>query len=214
MAALTELKAWRAAGRRVVHEADTKRLLAAAGIAVPRRDPESGRAVVKLAADRFPHKTEHGLVRLDVPVAEARGVANMMLARVPEGEALIEEMLADGVCEWIVGCRHDPTFGPVVVVGAGGVLAELLDAARVRLAPADETAARSAIFRQNAARLLGGLRGRPKADADALVALVVRLSRFFVDHADVIDEIEVNPVIVRPEGLGAVAADALMILKT
>jgi succinyl-CoA synthetase beta subunit len=213
MSATAQLSAWRARGRRVVHEADTKRMLAAIGVQVPARNPGSGPCVVKLASDLFPHKTEHGLVRLNVAAADTDGVAAEMLARDPDGEALIEEMVGDSVCEWIVGCRRDPTFGPVVVVGAGGILVELLDAAKVRLAPADAGAARAAIMRQPSAKLLAGLRGKPAADVDALVDLVVRLSRFFADHLDEIEEIEINPVMVLPCGRGAVAADALMILR-
>jgi succinyl-CoA synthetase beta subunit len=213
MAADIQLEAWRASGRRVVHEADTKRLLQAAGVTVPARDPAGGRCVVKLASDRFPHKTDHGLVKLDVAAADAAAVAETMLSHDPEGEALIEEMVGDVVCEWIVGCRQDATFGPVVVVGAGGILVELLDEAKVRLAPTDAAAARTAITRQAGAKLLAGLRGKPEGDLDALVELVVTLSRFFADHADNIEEIEINPVMVLPKGRGAVAADALMILK-
>ena len=69
---------WVAAGRSVVHEHDTKALLAEAGIAVPRRDPAAGPCVVKIASDRYPHKTEHGLVRLGVPVAEAAAIGRDM----------------------------------------------------------------------------------------------------------------------------------------
>jgi succinyl-CoA synthetase beta subunit len=213
MDAAAELHHWRTVGRRIVHEADTKQLLAQAHVPVPRRNPGEGCCVVKLASDRFPHKTDHGLVRLNVQVEEAAAVAAGMRVHDPQGEPLIEEMVRDGVCEWIVGCRHDPTFGPIVVVGAGGVLVELLDAAKVRLAPTDDRAARTAILRQKSVKLLNGLRGKPKADIDALVDLVVRLSRFFAQHAEAIDEIEINPVIVLPEGRGAVAVDALMILR-
>lgn len=213
MGAEAQLKTWRSQGRRVVHEADTKRMLAAVGVRIPARDPAAGRCVVKLASDRFPHKTDHGLVKLNVDAADAGSVAATMLPHDPDGEALIEEMVSGTVCEWIVGCRQDATFGPVVVVGAGGVLVELLDEAKVRLAPTDDLAARSAIVRQTGAKLLAGMRGKPEGDLDALVDLVVNLSRFFADHADSIEEIEINPVMVLPKGQGAVAADALMILK-
>lgn len=213
MSVTAQLGAWRSGGRRVVHEADTKRLLQSAGIRVPMRDPGQGACVVKLASDLFPHKTDHGLVKLNVAATDARALAEAMLAHDPEGEALVEEMVSGTVCEWIVGCRQDPTFGPVIVVGAGGILVELLDAAKVRLAPTDDAGARSAITRQTAAKLLGGLRGKPEGDLDALVDLVVSLSHFFADNADDIAEIEINPAMVLPKGQGVVAADALMILK-
>ncbi len=208
--AAAELAGWRAGGRTVVHELDTKAMLTRAGVTVPRRDPDAGLCAVKVASDLHPHKTEHGLVRIGVPASEARAVAAELVARVPAGEMLVEEMVSDGVAEWIVGCRHDPTFGPVVVIGAGGILVELLDEAKVRLAPVDEATARRAIERQRGARVLAGVRGKPAGDLDALAMLVARLSAFFVEHAGHIEEIEVNPVIVRPAGRGAVAADALM----
>lgn len=211
---MTVLRDWIAAGRTVVHEADTKMLLAQAGIAVPRRDPAEGLCAVKIAADAYPHKTEHGLVRVGVPAAHAQAVADEMARRAPEGVRLIEEMVADGVAEWIIGCRHDPTFGPVVVVGAGGVLVELLDEFKVRLAPTDLATARRAITTQRGARVLEGIRGKPAGDVEALAELVSRLSQFFACHADTIEEIEMNPVIVRPAGLGAVAADALIRLRS
>ena len=208
------LRDWIAAGRTIVHEADTKALLAQAGIAVPRRDPADGLCAVKIASDRYPHKTEHGLVRTGIPAADAPAVAAELAARAPDGVQLIEEMVSDGVAEWIVGCRHDATFGPVVVVGSGGALVELLDESKVRLAPTDAATARRAIVTQRGARVLEGIRGKPRGDLDALAGLVAALSRFFAEHADMIEEIEMNPVIVRPAGLGAVAADALIRLRS
>lgn len=209
-----ELAHWVAAGRRVVHESDTKALLARAGIAIPARNPDDGTCVVKLSSDRFPHKSEHGLVRLGVPAALAPQIIAELGAHDPTGVVLVEEMIQDGVAEWIVGCRHDPTFGPVIVLGPGGVLVELLDTTHVRLAPLDHaTARRALIMHEPALSLLSGFRGRRCADITALVDLIVRLSNFFFEHADQIEEIEVNPVIVRPVGHGAVAADALMTLR-
>jgi succinyl-CoA synthetase beta subunit len=207
------LAGWRASGRIIVHELDTKMLLAQAGIAIPRRDPTSGFCAVKVASDLHPHKTEHGLVRIGVAVSDASAVAADLVSKVPSGVALIEAMVADGVAEWIVGCRHDATFGPVVVVGAGGILVELLDEAKVRLAPTDVATAKRAIETQRGARNLEGLRGKPPGDLEALAELVARLSTFFAAHAGEIEEIEINPVIVRSTGGGAIAADALMKLR-
>ncbi len=169
--------------------------------------------MVKLASDRFPHKTEHGLVKLNVAAEDARAAGATMTAKDSEGVLLIEEMIGDGVAEWIVGCRHDATFGPIVVIGAGGIFVELFDDQKVRLAPLDHDTALRAITMQKAAKLLRGVRGRPAGDIAALTELVVNLSRFFAEHAAVIEEIEINPVIVRPEGRGVVAADALMTLR-
>jgi acetate---CoA ligase (ADP-forming) subunit beta len=205
---------WVASGRSVVHELDTKSLLAEAGIPVPRRDPAIGRCAVKIASDLHPHKTEHGLVRLGVAPQNVQSVVAELASKVSDGAPLVEEMITDGIAEWIIGCRHDPTFGPIVVIGAGGVHVELLDEAKVRLAPVDHDAARRAIESQRGARILAGARGNPPGDIEALAALVVRLSRFFADQAVWIDEIEINPVIVRPRGAGVIAADALMKLRS
>ena len=211
--AAATLAEWRLSGRTVVHELDTKAMLSAVGIAVPRREPAIGLCVVKIASDLHPHKTEHGLVRVGVAAADVPAAVAELAARVPSAQSLVEEMVADGVAEWIVGCRHDATFGPVVAVGTGGILVELLDEAKMRLAPASLATARRAIQTQRGARILAGLRGKAAGDLDALADLVARLSAFFAEHADAIAEIEINPVIVRPDGHGAVAADALMTLK-
>jgi succinyl-CoA synthetase beta subunit len=94
------------------------------------------------------------------------------------------------------------------------VLVELLDTACIRLAPLDLNEARQAVMRYpQAAKLLRGMRGRPGGDVDALVQLLHRLSHFFVAHSSLIEEIEINPVIVRPEGRGVVVVDALMTLR-
>jgi succinyl-CoA synthetase beta subunit len=211
--AADKLLEWARAGRTVVHEADCKALHAEAGVALPRRDPASGACVVKLCSDAYPHKTEHGLVKLNVPAAEAHQVAAAMRARDPAGVLIIEEMISDGVAEWIVGCRHDATFGPITVIGAGGIFVELINEAKARLAPVDAATALQAIRSQRACKLLEGARGKPRGDIDGLVRIVTAVSAFFAEHADVIQQIEINPVIVRPAGRGAVAADALMFLS-
>jgi len=207
------LEAWRARGRRIVHEADAKRLLRAAGVLPPARAGRPARVAVKIASDAHPHKTEAGLVELDVPRADAARVGRRLLRRAPEGEVLIEPMITGVVGEWIVGCRHDAVFGPITLVGAGGVLVELLGEAQVRLAPTSERVAAAAIARLPAARVLAGVRGGPRGDRAALAAFVAGLSTFFARHADAIEEIEVNPVMVLEAGRGVAAADALVVLR-
>jgi succinyl-CoA synthetase beta subunit len=206
------LSAWARAGRSVVHEADCKALLGEAGVALPRRDPASGECVVKLCSDAYPHKTEHGLVKLNVPVAQAHAVAATLRARDPAGVLIVEEMIVDGVAEWIVGCRHDATFGPITVIGAGGIFVELINEAKARLAPVDAATAALAIRSQRACKVLEGARGKPRGDIDGLIRIVTTVSAFFAEHARIIQQIEINPVIVRPAGKGAVVADALMLL--
>lgn len=208
------LENWIQQGRRVVHEADTKRILAMSKIAVPQVDPPDGRVAVKLASDRFPHKTEHGLVRLDVAPADAATLGKTMLARDPQGQVLIERMVGDVVAEWIVGCKHDATFGPIVLAGPGGILVEVISEAEIRLSPTAPEIAADMMTGLIPNALLRGARGKPPADVAALEDFVVRLSALFAEHADLIAEIEVNPLMVLPNGKGVVAADALMVLAS
>ncbi len=203
---------WIAAGRRTVHEADAKRVLALAGIPVPGRPRGAGPRVVKLASDRYPHKSEHGLVHVGVAPAEVPALARRLQRKDPDGTVLVERMIRGGVAEWIVGCKSDATFGPVALAGPGGVLVELLDAVEVRLAPVGLRTARRLVKEGPGAALLEGVRGSPPADREALARLIVDLSRFYVRFRDLVAEIELNPAIVMPRGRGVVAADALLVL--
>lgn len=206
------LEGWAAAGRRTVHEADTKLVLSLAGIVVPEPFPAAGRTVVKLASDRYPHKTEHGLVRLGIEAGEAAALGEEMRAKDPSGTVLVERMVDGVVAEWIVGCKRDATFGPVVLAGPGGVLVEIIDEVEIRLAPADADVAGAMLAGRVSRQLLAGARGKPPGDRAALAALIARVSALYAEHADLVREIEINPVMVLPDRKGAVAADALMIL--
>jgi succinyl-CoA synthetase beta subunit len=207
-----QLAEWARARRTIIHEADTKAMLERVGVPIPRRDPRSGSCAVKFCSDSYPHKTEHGLVKLNVPAADAAKVGATLNKSGAAGVLIVEEMIADGVAEWIVGCRHDATFGPIVVVGVGGILVELVNEAKARLAPTDAATALNTIRSQRAFRILEGVRGKPSGDIDGLVNIVTSLSVFFAEHSKFIEQIEINPVIVRPAGHGAIAADALMVL--
>jgi len=213
MSVREKLENWVNAGRKVVHEADAKALLGDLGIPVPERDPSQGPLVVKLCHDDYPHKSDHGLVKLNVSVQDAPSIATEMSAKVPGGVPLVEAMEKQSVAEWIVGCRIDATFGPIVLAGPGGVLVELLDAGEIRLAPATPDSAAQMLNSGAGAKLLAGMRGAPAADSAALADLISKISLFFAENADLISEIEVNPVMVRADGAGLVAADALIILR-
>ena len=112
--------------------------------------------------------------------------------------------------ELIVGGRRDPIVGPVVLVGLGGILAEVLDDVAVLLAPVgpDEVARRLAGLR--GAALLRGVRGRPGVDVDALAALVSRVGAILADDPDLL-EVDLNPVVASPAG--AIAVDALVVRR-
>jgi acetyltransferase len=121
---------------------------------------------------------------------------------------LVQPMAAPGV-ELIVGFERDPMFGPVVLVGSGGILAEIFDDVAIRLAPLDRAAALAMLDELRCAPILAGARGRPAVDHTALADLIVAVAAFGLAHPDVL-EVDLNPVIASPAG--AVAVDALVVL--
>src|SRR5690606_20804748 len=113
------------------------------------------------------------------------------------------------VAEVIVGVRRDPLFGLVLVIGAGGILVELLRDAQRLLLPASPAEIEAAIRRLKTFPLLDGFRGRPKGDLPALVAAIQAIARYA--EAERLVELDVNPLMVLPVGQGAVAVDALIV---
>jgi acyl-CoA synthetase (NDP forming) len=126
---------------------------------------------------------------------------------------LVEKMVGKPVAELIVGALRDPVAGPVLTIGAGGILVELLDDAAILTLPADKEAIRSAIASLKISRLLAGYRGGPPGDMDALVAAVASAASYVVSNASIVEELDVNPIMVLPAGDGVVAADALIRLR-
>jgi acyl-CoA synthetase (NDP forming) len=203
----------------------SKAWLREAGIAVPEGRRVGDAAAVAAAAEAigFPvvvkatggsllHKSEVGAVALDLKGAEAaRAAAAAMASSIPGVEGfIVERMVGDGVAELIVGAKRDPVFGLSLVIGAGGVLTELLRDSRTLLLPVREAEVREAIDGLRIAALLRGFRGRPAGDVEALVAAVLALARRLEAEASAIAELDVNPLIVRPKGRGVVAVDALL----
>ncbi|MFC5821704.1 acetate--CoA ligase family protein [Nonomuraea harbinensis] len=212
-------------------EAAAKALLAEYGVAVPAEAPATSAddavahaerigypVVLKVADARVPHKTEIGGVEVGLAGAAAvraayEGIdarARAHLGDAPEG-VLVQQQITDGV-EMIAGIVVDPQFGPFVLLGSGGVLTELLSDAVLRPAPVEPGEVRDMIAELRGRKLLTGFRGAPPADVDALADTVSALSRLGADHADRIAELDLNPVLVRPAGHGAVAVDALIVL--
>ncbi len=126
-------------------------------------------------------------------------------------EGVLLERMAPGGVEVIVSVVRDPAVGPVVTVGAGGIQAEIWRDTVHRIAPVDEAEAAAMLGDMRSAPLLAGFRGAPPADAAALARLVAGLSRLAV-AAPRIAELELNPVIVHPEGCGCTIADALLVV--
>jgi acetyl-CoA synthetase len=119
-------------------------------------------------------------------------------------------MIADGVAEILIGMTVDPQFGQVLVLGAGGVLTELLRDTVSLLPPFTAPAIESALKRLKVGKLLAGYRGKPPADISALVDTALACTRYAAANVDKLLELDINPVIVRPAGRGAVAVDALI----
>ena len=217
-----------ALAREVLGEREALALLAAAGIAVTpwvavSADPDAvvaawrdlGCVPIALKHDvaGLAHKSEAGGVLLgltDEPgvrdAVAALGAA-AAVAGVELRGLLVEPMAAPGV-ELIVGGRRDPVVGPVVLVGLGGILAEVLDDVAVLLAPAPEAAVRRRLESLRGAAILRGARGRPAVDLDAVVRLVVGLASLLERDPSLV-EVDLNPVIAAPAG--AIAVDALVV---
>jgi acyl-CoA synthetase (NDP forming) len=203
-------------------EAAAKALLAQSGVSVPagRQAASVEEAVqaaeilgypVALKALGVAHKSEAGAVKLNLRDAEA--VRNVAAELLPLGAGLyVECMVQGGVAELIVGFTRDPLFGPVMTLGSGGVLVELLKDSATLLLPASRAEIETALRGLKLFPLLDGFRGRPKADLDAAVGAIEKLAGFVLAHADEIEELDVNPLIVCAKGQGAWVADALMVL--
>jgi acetate---CoA ligase (ADP-forming) len=125
---------------------------------------------------------------------------------------LLEEM-AEGI-EMIIGALNNPSFGPIVVIGMGGVQAEVLRDVVRRYAPLTIEQVREMILSLKGAKLLQDYRGAPARDIDALADAVARLSWMAVDHEKTVSEIEVNPLMVGVQGCGVTAVDAVIRFKT
>ena len=127
------------------------------------------------------------------------------------GEAvLVERMVTDAVAEIIVGIGRDRAVGPYLLLGSGGVLAELLAGTEVLTLPARAADIETALGRLKVSKLLAGYRGRPAGDIAGLIECILAVQRYALANLHSLLELDVNPVMVRPAGLGAVAVDALI----
>lgn len=214
-----------------MNEYESKRLIAGLGIDVPAGrllppdgidrpdlDGLSGPFAVKFVSSRIHHKTELGAVRIDVPAEDVPAVCRRMaaspeLAGYPCEGFLVEEMVSAPAQEMVVGGLHDPTFGPVVMLGIGGVLLEVLDDVSFRVCPVDAHDVRSMLRELRGFRLLQGYRGSAAADLDALVEAVLAIGGedgLLMSAYPTAVEIDVNPILVNE--LGAVAVDAQVLM--
>jgi acyl-CoA synthetase (NDP forming) len=172
---------------------------------------------LKVQSVDIPHKTEAGALALNVSGDGARTAYDRVLTAAknfaPKAriDGVLVQPMAPAGREVILGINRDPTWGPLLMVGLGGVLVEALGDIALAPVPLDHAAAAALLGRLKGASVLGAYRGAPEADTNALIELMVRLSRFAADHADEIAEIDLNPVIVHAKGHGVSVVDALII---
>jgi acyl-CoA synthetase (NDP forming) len=178
----------------------------------------SGKPVaLKVQSPDIVHKTEAGAVILNVTADNAADAYDKVLASAKKHkpDAAIDGVLVQPMAppgrEVILGVKHDERFGPMLMVGLGGVLVEALGDVALAPCPLDRDQALALIGRLKGARLFHSFRGRRPADVAALVTLMVRLSHFAADHADKVAEIDLNPVIVHDEERGLTIVDALIV---
>jgi acyl-CoA synthetase (NDP forming) len=211
-------------------EYDAKAFLRQAGIAVPDErlvasadELDAAMQAVgfplalKVQSKDIPHKSEVGGIKLNIANAdEGRAAYSALLADVKakRPSAAIQGVLVSPMAkrgtEIIVGIVRDEVFGPMVMVGFGGVTTELFKDVVYRPAPLNEDQASAMLGALRAAPLLTGFRGAPPADVPALVDLVVKLSRLAATYRDHIAELELNPIVVHAKGQGVTVLDALL----
>jgi acyl-CoA synthetase (NDP forming) len=174
--------------------------------------------VLKVESPDLPHKTEAGVIRLNLRNAdEVRAGYDAVMANAARvspqprlNGVLVQPMVAAGT-EVMIGARVDPLFGPLVMVGLGGVLVELLKDSSVGLAPVTRGEALEMLGKLKGAAALSGFRGSPPVDLDGLADLIGRLSEFIADQCETISEIDVNPLICA--GSRLLAVDALIVKR-
>ena len=218
-------RAVRIEGTRFLSEAESLALVAKAGLPVIEhrlcRNEDEVRAaaatfpsgvVVKACSPDLPHKSDHGLVSLNPadPVAEFRRQSDQMKKMGVAADGVIVARLAAKGRELALGARMDPQFGPVVLIGDGGVYLEALKDFRLLLPPFTEEDVARKLAGLRVAPLLAGVRGQAARDVAAYAAMAVRLGEAMLRWDGAVASVDLNPVIVFETGAGAVAVDALV----
>ncbi len=213
-------------GQTVLTEFESKELLKEVGIAVPAqvltntKDGVINAAksigfpiVMKLMAQDIVHKSDTGAVKLNIKTLEEATKAFddlMKISSKSEKKISVQKMANAPIAELIIGMTTDPQFGPALMFGIGGILVELLEDVSFRIAPITEYDAKEMIHEIKGFPLLNGYRGKPKADINAIIDTLMKVSDLVVKH-EVINEMDLNPVFVYEKGL--ICVDARVILK-
>jgi succinyl-CoA synthetase beta subunit len=174
--------------------------------------------VAKILSADIPHKTDAGGVVLDIRdeaalEKAAADILSRISARHPGArvEGILVQRMERGLAELILGYKRDPQVGPAVVLGIGGILAEIYHDFAVRLAPVSADEARAMIEQVKGLAIIRGYRGMPRGDIEALALAVSAFSQ--LAYIDGIAEAEINPLMVKGEGEGVVAVDGLIVRK-
>jgi acyl-CoA synthetase (NDP forming) len=173
---------------------------------------------MKIVAEQISHKSDVGGVQLNLrsgaAVAEAfEDMMSSIQQAYPEAEldgVLVQPMASRGR-ELILGGRHDPQFGPVVLVGLGGIFVEIFEESQVRVAPLSQRTAKEMLENLRGYQILAGARGHKPVDLDSVVETLLRLSQLLVDFPE-IKELDINPLRVFHAGEGCSALDARIIV--
>jgi acyl-CoA synthetase (NDP forming) len=217
--------------RRVINELDAKRVLAAHRLPVAREQRATTLVdataaaksigypvVLKVLSDEIPHKTEHGLVAVGLADEQALARAfaelreRMVRIEPPPREAafVVQEHVSGGI-EVFAGISRDPDFGLSLAFGRGGTGIEVTRDFALRMLPLRQGDAQAMIAETRSAALLGGVRGRPPADVASLAQCLEALADFAYANAQIIGEIDLNPIMALPAGRGCIIVDALIV---
>jgi len=210
----------------VLTEFESKELLEEIGIIIPDQSLTSSKEetvsaaerigfpiVLKLMAEDIVHKSDTGAVKLNLKTKEDVEEAYDVLMKIPtqaEKKLSVQKMADEPITELIIGMTTDPQFGPALMFGIGGILVELLEDVSFRIAPITDYDANEMIKEIKGFPILDGYRGKPKADLDAIVKTLLKISDLVVKHEE-INEMDLNPVFIYEKGL--ICVDARIILK-
>jgi acyl-CoA synthetase (NDP forming) len=214
------------ANETVLTEFESKELLKEIGISIPNQELASTKeetiiaankigfpVVLKLIAEDIIHKSDTGAVKLNIKNKDETIAAYDDLMKIPSQSnkmISVQKMAEEPITELIIGMMTDAQFGPALMFGIGGILVELLEDVSFRIAPITEYDAREQIHEIKGFPILDGYRGKPKADIDAIVNTLLKISDFVIKHEE-INEMDLNPVFIYEKGL--ICVDARIILK-
>jgi len=220
------IKNYLSQGKKVLTEFESKELLEKIGIPITKQKLTSEKneavefageigypVVMKLIADDVVHKSDAGAVKLNIrnnDDAEKNFDELMKIPSKSEKKITIQKMAEEPIAEIIIGMTTDPQFGPALMFGIGGILVELLEDVSFRIAPIERFDAGEMIHEIKGFPLLDGFRGKPKADIEAIIDTLLKVSDLVIQNPEIY-EMDLNPIFIYNSGL--ICVDARIILK-